>query len=64
MPDNPSSSTLGDAIQWDDTELARLIGLNENSEPANAILISVLNDAGKYPDLFGMITANVNSPAS
>lgn len=57
MSDNPSSATLGDATQWTDQEINRLIGLDENSEPKGALLVTVVNDAGRYPELFAMITA-------
>lgn len=57
MPDNPSSTTLGNATQWDESDINRLIGLSESNEPLGALLITVVNDAGRYPELFAMITA-------
>lgn len=57
MPDNPSSLTLGDATLWTDEDINRLIGLSDTNEPIGALLITVVNDAGRYPELFAMITA-------
>jgi hypothetical protein len=55
---NPNANTVGNARQWSEADIARLIGLDENDNPNGAVLVTVINDAGRYPELFAAITAS------
>lgn len=57
MTDNPNTDTIGEPIHWTDEDINRLVGIDEDGNVSSPVLVAVLNDAGRYPELFAAITA-------